>query len=73
MASCSASVVVTTHSMCEAEYLCQKIAMLVNGRVRTVGQLQHLKSLHGDGYTVTLLGSSSSLATRFLTTFPQSR
>lgn len=44
------SVVLTTHSMEEAEALCQRIAIMVKGQVRAVGTKQHLKSTLGAGY-----------------------
>jgi len=44
------SVVLTTHSMEEAEALCGRIAIMVKGQVRAVGTKQHLKSTLGAGY-----------------------
>lgn len=46
------SVVLTTHSMEEAEALCSRIGIMIAGQMRTIGSVQHLKSKHLDGYTV---------------------
>jgi len=43
------SVVLTSHSMEECEALCTRIAIMVNGRFKCLGSLQHLKSRFG-GY-----------------------
>lgn len=44
------TVVLTTHSMEEAEALCPKIGIMVNGKFRCFGSAQHLKSKYGVGY-----------------------
>ncbi|XP_057710932.1 phospholipid-transporting ATPase ABCA1-like isoform X1 [Corythoichthys intestinalis] len=46
------SVVLTSHSMEECEALCTRMAIMVNGRFKCLGTIQHLKSRFGDGYTV---------------------
>ncbi|NXL93932.1 ABCA1 protein, partial [Alectura lathami] len=46
------SVVLTSHSMEECEALCTRMAIMVNGRFRCLGSVQHLKNRFGDGYTV---------------------
>jgi len=46
------SLVLTTHSMDETEALCTKIGIMVNGELKCIGSLQHLKSRYGDGYTL---------------------
>ncbi|XP_078575167.1 phospholipid-transporting ATPase ABCA1-like isoform X1 [Branchiostoma floridae x Branchiostoma japonicum] len=46
------SVVLTSHSMEECEALCNRMAIMVNGRFKCLGSVQHLKSRFGDGYTV---------------------
>ena len=38
------SIVLTTHSMAECEALCTRIAIMVDGRFKAIGTLQHLKS-----------------------------
>lgn len=46
------SVILTTHSMEEAEALCTRIGVMVNGRLRCLGSSQHLKLRFGDGFEV---------------------
>ncbi|XP_060886982.1 phospholipid-transporting ATPase ABCA1-like [Labrus mixtus] len=46
------SVVLTSHSMEECEALCTRMAIMVNGRFKCFGSIQHLKNRFGDGYTV---------------------
>ncbi|XP_019618294.1 PREDICTED: ATP-binding cassette sub-family A member 1-like [Branchiostoma belcheri] len=46
------SVVLTSHSMEECEALCNRMAIMVNGRFKCLGSVQHLKNRFGDGYTV---------------------
>ncbi|MED6292639.1 ATP-binding cassette sub- A member 1 [Characodon lateralis] len=48
------SVVLTSHSMEECEALCTRMAIMVNGRFRCLGGVQHLKNRFGDGYTIIL-------------------
>ena len=45
-----ASVILTTHSMEEAEALCNRIGIMVGGRLRCLGPAQHLKNKFGRGY-----------------------
>jgi ATP-binding cassette subfamily A (ABC1) protein 3 len=46
------SLILTTHSMDETEALCSNIGIMVNGELKCLGSLQHLKSKYGDGYTL---------------------
>ncbi|XP_018099248.1 phospholipid-transporting ATPase ABCA1 isoform X2 [Xenopus laevis] len=46
------SVVLTSHSMEECEALCTRMAIMVNGRFKCLGSVQHLKNKFGDGYTI---------------------
>lgn len=48
------SVILTTHSMEEAEALCSRIGIMVAGQLRCLGSVQHLKTTYLDGYTVDL-------------------
>uniref|UniRef100_A0A3B4GMH8 P-type phospholipid transporter n=1 Tax=Pundamilia nyererei TaxID=303518 RepID=A0A3B4GMH8_9CICH len=48
------AVVLTSHSMEECEALCTRMAIMVNGRFRCLGSVQHLKNRFGDGYTIIL-------------------
>ncbi|XP_053321852.1 phospholipid-transporting ATPase ABCA1 isoform X2 [Spea bombifrons] len=54
------SVVLTSHSMEECEALCTRMAIMVNGRFRCLGSVQHLKNKFGDGYTIVLRVSGSN-------------
>lgn len=47
-----ASVLLTTHRMDEAEQLCDKIAIMINGRFVVYGSPNYLKTKYGHGYTV---------------------
>lgn len=44
--------VLTSHSMEECEALCTRMAIMVNGKFRCLGSVQHLKNRFGDGYTI---------------------
>lgn len=44
------AVVLTTHSMEEADALCQRIGIVINGTLQAVGSAQHLKNKFGQGY-----------------------
>mmetsp|Transcript_17002 Transcript_17002/g.34417 ORF Transcript_17002/g.34417 Transcript_17002/m.34417 type:complete len:1751 (-) Transcript_17002:590-5842(-) len=46
------AVILTTHSMEECEALCQRIGIMVGGRMRCLGSEQHLRHRYGDGYQV---------------------
>jgi len=48
------SVMLTTHSMEEAEALCHKIGIIVNGKFICFGPLNYLKNKYGSGYKLTL-------------------
>ena len=42
--------ILTTHSMEEADAICSRIGILVNGELRCLGSSQHLKNQFGAGY-----------------------
>jgi ATP-binding cassette subfamily A (ABC1) protein 3 len=44
------SVIITTHSMEEAEALCTKMGIMVAGRFKCFGSSQHIKAKYGTGY-----------------------
>jgi len=44
------SVILTTHSMEEAEALCPRIGIMANGKLRCLGSAQHLKTKFGQGF-----------------------
>ena len=46
------SLILTTHGMEETEALCTNIGIMVNGELKCLGSLQHLKSKYGEGYTL---------------------
>jgi len=48
------AIIVTTHSMEEAEALGTKIAIMVKGKFRCFGTAQHLKDKFGKGYEIKL-------------------
>ncbi|RYH21651.1 ATP-binding cassette domain-containing protein [archaeon] len=48
------SVVLTTHSMDEAEALCGRIGIMVGGQMRVLGSKQHLKSKFGSGFELSV-------------------
>jgi ATP-binding cassette subfamily A (ABC1) protein 3 len=48
------AIIFSTHSMSEAENLCQRIAIMVNGKFVCLGSVQHLKHKYARGYQVTL-------------------
>jgi ABC-type multidrug transport system ATPase subunit len=43
-----------THRIDEAEMICDKIAILVDGKIREMGHPQHLKDRHGALYMLQL-------------------
>ena len=43
-------IILTTHSMEEADALCTKIGIMVNGSLLSLGTPQQLKGMHGSGY-----------------------
>ncbi|CAM9541397.1 unnamed protein product [Ascophyllum nodosum] len=44
------AMILTTHSMEECEALCQRIGIMVGGRLRCLGSSQHLKTRFGKGF-----------------------
>ncbi|XP_078240467.1 cholesterol transporter ABCA5 [Pogona vitticeps] len=42
--------ILTTHYMAEAEAVCDRVAILVSGKLRSIGTVQHLKTKFGRGY-----------------------
>jgi ABC-type multidrug transport system ATPase subunit len=47
-------VMLTTHSMEEAEALCNRVGIMHRGNLKSVGTLTHLKSQLGSGYKITI-------------------
>ncbi|XP_036383449.1 ATP-binding cassette sub-family A member 2 isoform X4 [Megalops cyprinoides] len=54
------SVVLTSHSMEECEALCTRLGIMVNGRFKCLGSIQHLKNRFGDGYMITVRTKTSA-------------
>uniref|UniRef100_T1IIG4 ABC transporter domain-containing protein n=1 Tax=Strigamia maritima TaxID=126957 RepID=T1IIG4_STRMM len=48
------SVVLTSHSLEECEALCTRLAIMVTGRFKCFGTVQHLKNSLGGGYNLTI-------------------
>ncbi|GLD95409.1 hypothetical protein PINS_up004053 [Pythium insidiosum] len=48
------TIVLTTHSMEECEALCSRVGIMVGGRLRCLGSIQHLKSRFGRGLMLEL-------------------
>lgn len=43
-------ILITTHSLEECEELCTRLAIMVDGEIRCIGSVQHLKSKYATGY-----------------------
>lgn len=54
------SVVITTHSMEEAEALCSRIGIMARGQFVALGTVQHLKTKYLDGYTIDISCASNT-------------
>lgn len=50
------TIVLTTHYMEEVEYLCDRIGIMDNGKLISLGTLQQLRSQHGEGLVVKQVG-----------------
>ncbi|POM66858.1 ABC Superfamily [Phytophthora palmivora] len=48
------TIILTTHSMEECEALCTRVGIMVGGRLRCLGSVQHLKNRFGDGLMLEL-------------------
>ena len=49
------SVLLTTHRMDEAEQLCDKIAIMINGRFVCFGSPSYLRQTYGHGYSIEVI------------------
>uniref|UniRef100_A0A8C9Q9S7 ATP binding cassette subfamily A member 6 n=1 Tax=Spermophilus dauricus TaxID=99837 RepID=A0A8C9Q9S7_SPEDA len=69
------SVLFTTHYLAEAEALCDRVAIMVSGRLRCIGSIQHLKRKFGKDYILELKVKEPSqvplVHTEILNLFPQ--
>ncbi|XP_037664575.1 ATP-binding cassette sub-family A member 8 isoform X2 [Choloepus didactylus] len=68
-------VLLTTHYMAEAEAVCDRVAIMVSGRLRCIGSIQHLKSKFGKNYLLEMKVKTPErgelLHTEILRLFPQ--
>ena len=64
VAAAGTTVLYTTHYMDEAEELCDRIAIMDHGRVLTVGTLDELRRLAGEGEVLRLTGEFGEPAVR---------
>ncbi|XP_040496256.1 ATP-binding cassette sub-family A member 6 isoform X1 [Ursus maritimus] len=68
-------VLLTTHYLAEAEAVCDRIAIMVSGRLRCIGSIQHLKNKLGKDYILELRVKEASQVTwvhaEILKLFPQ--
>jgi len=46
--------------MHEAEQICDRVAILINGRVIVVGKIEDLRNKYGQGYSISIFFSSSA-------------
>ncbi|ORZ30827.1 P-loop containing nucleoside triphosphate hydrolase protein [Catenaria anguillulae PL171] len=56
------TVVLTTHSMEEAETLCTRIGIMAKGTLRCVGSQIRLKKLYGAGFKITYIAQPENMA-----------
>ncbi|XP_036925868.1 ABC-type organic anion transporter ABCA8 isoform X2 [Sturnira hondurensis] len=68
-------VLLTTHYMAEAEAVCDRVAIMVSGRLRCIGSIQHLKSKFGKDYLLEMKVKTPTqvepLHSEILRLFPQ--
>jgi ABC-type multidrug transport system ATPase subunit len=62
----SSSILLTTHSMEEAEFLSDRIGILGSGKLQCVGSPARLKSVYGSGYQVHI---NTTMPERFVSHF----
>jgi len=55
-----ASMILTTHSMEEADALCDRLAMFAGGRLQTIGVSSDLKSRWGSGFKLSVQGRAAN-------------
>ncbi|KAM4843381.1 ATP-binding cassette sub-family A member 6 isoform 2-T3 [Thomomys bottae] len=69
------SVLLTTHNLAEAEALCDRLAIMVSGRLRCIGSIPHLKRKFGKEYILEVKVKEASqvplVHTEILKLFPQ--
>jgi ABC-type multidrug transport system ATPase subunit len=55
------AVVLTTHSMVEADFLCDRIGIMVQGQLKCLGTSDHLKQRYASGYELVVKIEDSAL------------
>jgi len=56
------AILLTTHSMEEADALCTRIGIMVSGSLRCLGSSQHLKDKYGSTYSLSLKTNESNVS-----------
>ncbi|KAK4350510.1 hypothetical protein RND71_029823 [Anisodus tanguticus] len=54
------AIILTTHSMEEAEHLCDRLGIFVDGSLQCIGNPKELKARHGGSYVFTMTTSSDN-------------
>ncbi|XP_037035767.1 ATP-binding cassette sub-family A member 3 isoform X2 [Bradysia coprophila] len=49
------NIVLTSHSMDECEYLCNRLAIMAHGQLECIGSVQHLKNRYGKGFLLIVM------------------
>ncbi|KAJ3000158.1 hypothetical protein HDV02_000441 [Globomyces sp. JEL0801] len=60
------TILLTTHSMEEAEVCCQKVGIMAKGRLRCIGTPTELKARYGCGYKLSIISNNPELADKFI-------
>ncbi|RKP20028.1 hypothetical protein ROZALSC1DRAFT_28441 [Rozella allomycis CSF55] len=55
------TIILTTHSMEEAEVLCNRIGIMAKGTLRCIGSLLHLKKKYGSGFKLTISATHENM------------
>ena len=53
-AKTNSAIILTTHSMKEAEFLCDRLGIFVDGRLQCIGNPKELKGRYGGSYVLTM-------------------
>lgn len=73
----NASMLLTTHTLTEAEYLSDKIGIMINGEFKCFGTLVQLKNKYGRGIRITLKAcpdfTIDSIALKFSQEYPNAK
>ncbi|OLY81822.1 ABC transporter A family member 7 [Smittium mucronatum] len=60
------TIILTTHSMEEADVLCNRIGIMAQGTMRCIGTQLHLKDIYGSGFLITITSSDIGPASEFV-------